>query len=58
MQRIEAHRPHLNTVIPELGSGIHAFLSSSPKAWIPVPSTGMTNECDVNAECSRSRVAS
>jgi len=34
-------------VIPELGSGIHAFLSFSPKAWIPAPSAGMTVETEV-----------
>jgi hypothetical protein len=32
-------------VIPGLGPGIHAFLSSIPKAWIPAPSAGMTAEC-------------
>jgi hypothetical protein len=33
----------LNAVMPALGAGIHAF-AAAPKAWIPGPSPGMTNE--------------
>jgi hypothetical protein len=36
------HPSNHSAVIQGLGPGIHACLSSSPKAWIPAPSAGMT----------------
>jgi hypothetical protein len=44
--------------MPALGAGIHAFVAIEEKAWIPVPSTGMTIQLGAKTALSNHSIVS